>query len=167
MIKDFADPDLINAGKESITCQVGASTFSSSESFGIIRGSHLDMTILGGMEVSQNGDLANWIIPGKMVKGMGGAMDLVSADSKVVVCMEHTAKGSKKILKQCTLPLTGKGVVDLLITELGLFEFTNEGMILKEMSEKTSLEELRSLTEAEFKVCASLSSLENNCSKFN
>mmetsp|Transcript_39030 Transcript_39030/g.85020 ORF Transcript_39030/g.85020 Transcript_39030/m.85020 type:complete len:127 (+) Transcript_39030:1116-1496(+) len=122
------------------------------------------MTVLGGLEVAQNGDLANWIIPGKMVKGMGGAMDLVSGDSKVVVCMEHTAKGRKKIFKQCSLPLTGKGVVDILITELGLFEFTSEGMMLKEISDDTTLEEITSLTDAEFIVSKSLSSMQKNSS---
>lgn len=147
-----------------MTCQTGASTFSSSDSFGIVRGSHLDMTILGGMEVSEEGDLANWIIPGKMVKGMGGAMDLVSAESTVIVCMEHTAKGNKKILRKCSLPITGRRVVDVLITELGVFEFGPNGMVLTEISDTTTLEKLKELTDAHFVVSPTLSSMEANSS---
>merc|ERR1719199_310504 len=126
--EDQIDPDMINAGKETITFIQGSSLFSSSESFAMIRGSHVDVTILGAMEVAANGDLANWIIPGKMVKGMGGAMDLVASDSKVLIVMEHLAKGGKHKLKQsCGLPLTGRRVVDTCITELGVFNFSKTG----------------------------------------
>ena len=119
----------------------------------MIRGGHIDCTLLGAMEVSESGDLANWIIPGKLVKGMGGAMDLASSDSKVIVLMEHCAKGGKpKILKDCKLPLTGKGVVDVIITELAMFAFENGKMVLKEVAKESSVEEVRSLTEAEFEV---------------
>jgi 3-oxoacid CoA-transferase B subunit len=119
----------------------------------MIRGGHIDCTLLGAMEVSQSGDLANWIIPGKLVKGMGGAMDLVSSDSKVIVLMEHCARGGKpKILKDCKLPLTGKGVVDVIITELAMFVFEDGKMVLKEVAEESSVEEVRNLTEAEFVV---------------
>lgn len=119
----------------------------------MIRGGHIDCTLLGAMEVSESGDLANWIIPGKLVKGMGGAMDLVSSDSKVIVLMEHCAKGGKpKILKDCKLPLTGKGVVDVIITELAMFAFENGKMVLKEVAKESSVEEVRSLTEANFEV---------------
>jgi 3-oxoacid CoA-transferase B subunit len=156
--KDKVDPDLINAGKQTVTVIPGASFFSSSQSFGMIRGSHMDVSILGGMEVSERGDLANWIIPKKLVKGMGGAMDLVSGARKVIVTMEHTARGNKKIFKECKLPLTGKEVVDVLITDMAVFEFdeVTREMTLTEIAENTTLEEVRANTEARFKVADNL-----------
>lgn len=148
------DADLINAGKETITVVSGASFFNSADSFAMIRGGHIDLAILGGMEVSQNGDLANWMIPKKLIKGMGGAMDLVHGAKKVVVIMEHCNKyGESKVKKECSLPLTGKGVVHQLITDLAVFEFSNNAMKLVELQEGVSLDQVKEKTEAEFEVC--------------
>ena len=149
------DPDLINAGKQTITQLPQTSYFSSADSFGMIRGGHINLSILGGMQVAQNGDLANWMVPGKMIKGMGGAMDLVAGVKRVVVVMEHCEKsGESKFKQECTLPLTGKGVVDVLITDYGVFEIDRKGggAALIELAKGVSLEDLKSRTEAAFRV---------------
>ena len=154
--KGKEDPDIINAGAQSLTVNPGAMYFDSATSFGIIRGGHVDATILGALEVDCHGNIANWIVPGKMVPGMGGAMDLVVGAKKVIVAMQHTQKGSHKILSQCTLPYTAVGVVHMIITEMGVMEITREGILLKEINPEYTIEQVKAATGAELIISTEL-----------
>lgn len=150
------DVDIVNAGAQYVTVNTGAMFFDSATSFGIIRGGHVDATILGALEVDQHGNLANWIVPGKMVPGMGGAMDLVVGAKKVIIAMQHTQKGAHKILKECRLPYTAVGVVDMIITEMGVMEVTKDGIVLTELHPDYTVEQIQEATEAELMISPNL-----------
>ncbi|WMJ76426.1 MULTISPECIES: CoA transferase subunit B [unclassified Sedimentibacter] len=154
------DPYLVNAGGIPVTINPGGSFFDSADSFAIIRGGHVDATVLGALEVDEKGNLANWMVPGKMVPGMGGAMDLVTGAKRVIVAMSHTAKGNHKILKQCKLPLTAVNAVDLIVTEMGVMEVTNKGIVLKEINPEYSVEDVQAATEATLIVDENLKHIE-------
>ncbi len=153
---DQIDPYITNAGGQYVTINEKGAFFDTSMSFGLIRGGHVDVTVLGALEVDQHGNIANWIVPGKMVPGMGGAMDLVVGAKKVIVAMLHTAKGNHKILKECNLPLTAKGVVDMIITEYAVMNVTKEGLVLTEICEDITIEELKEMTEADLIISENL-----------
>jgi len=154
------DPYIVNAGAQCVTILPGGVFFDSATSFGIIRGGHVDITVLGALQVDEKGNLANWMIPGKMVPGMGGAMDLVTGAKKVIVAMEHTVKGNHKILKECNLPLTAAGEVNLIITEMGVIEVTDKGLVLKEINPEYTVEEVQAATEAELIIDENLKHME-------
>ncbi|WP_413282983.1 3-oxoacid CoA-transferase subunit B [Vibrio sp. MA40-2] len=157
---DNVDADLVNAGGQNITAISGSCYFNSADSFAIIRGGHVDATVLGALQVDAHGNLANWIIPGKMVPGMGGAMDLVVGAKKVIVAMEHTVKGKPKLLKECTLPLTAVGQVDLIVTEMGVFKINEQGMVITEIAPEYSIEEIQNATEAPLIVDSNLKTMQ-------